>query len=317
MKHDPIFLKPMFKERVWGGTRLRNRFHYDIPSDHTGECWGISAHSNGPSKVKGGTFAGLTLADLWENHRELFGDQTDGSFPLLVKIIDANRDLSVQVHPDDAYAKANEHGDRGKTECWYVIDCKDGAELIYGHHAESREELKQMIDHGEWQRLLRKVNIRPGDFVYIPSGTVHAIPAGTLILETQQSSDMTYRVYDYDRTDEDGNRRELHMKHALDVIRVPHEDGEVIEPETYTVDGTTVTTFVDNEFFSVSKWQLNEFSTLEQDHDFLLVSVLNGEGKIHANGQNFPFEKGDHFILPSGLGQFDVEGEASGILSHP
>lgn len=316
MKHDPIFLKPTFKERIWGGTQLRDQFHYEIPSDHTGECWGISAHPNGSSEVKGGTFAGHTLADLWGNHRELFGDYAYEIFPLLVKIIDANRDLSVQVHPDDAYAKENEREERGKTECWYVIDCEEGSELIYGHHAETREDLKQIMDDGKWEQLLRKKAIQPGDFIYVPSGTIHALPAGALVLETQQNSDTTFRVYDYDRTDESGNHRELHIKNALDVIQVPHEDAKV-EPETYTVDRTTVTNFIENEYFGVSKWEMNGPSNLEKVYDFLLVSVLDGEGQIHANGQDFPFEKGDHFILPSGLGKFDAEGHASGILSHP
>lgn len=316
MKHDPIFLKPMFQERIWGGTELHDRFGYEIPSEKTGECWAISAHPNGQSMVKNGTFAGMTLGQLWDEHRELFGDRKDDMFPLLVKIIDANRDLSVQVHPDDVYVQQNEHGDRGKTECWYVVDCEEGAEIVYGHRAESREELKRMIDNGAWQQLLRKVNIKPGDFIYVPSGTIHALPAGSLILETQQSSDTTYRVYDYDRTDENGNRRELHLKQALDVIRVPHKD-EKVQPEIDTLGDTTITKFIENEHFTVSKWELSGKSTLEQDEDFLLVSILDGDGTISANGQDFPFQKGDHFILPSGLGAFDVEGKAVGITSHP
>ncbi|HET7616512.1 MAG TPA: mannose-6-phosphate isomerase, class I [Bacillales bacterium] len=316
MKHDPIFLESPFKERIWGGTALRERFGYDIPSEKTGEYWAISAHPNGQSKVREGTFVGKSLGELWSEHRELFGDRDDETFPLLVKIIDANRDLSVQVHPDDAYAREHENGERGKTECWYVIDCEEGSELVYGHHADSREQLKKMIDEGEWDELLQKVEIHPGDFVYVPSGTVHALPAGALILETQQSSDTTYRVYDYDRTDEEGNKRELHLSKAMDCITVPHEDAN-IEPETETIGDTRMTTFMESEHFTVSKWELNGSSTLEQDEDFLLVSILDGEGTIQANGQDFPFKKGDHFILPSGLGKFDVEGKATGITSHP
>ncbi|HET7629358.1 MAG TPA: mannose-6-phosphate isomerase, class I [Bacillales bacterium] len=316
MKHDPIFLEPVFQERIWGGTALRERFGYDIPSDRTGECWAISAHPNGQTKVKNGVFEGMPLGAVWAEHRELFGDRKEDSFPLLVKLIDANDDLSVQVHPGDAYARAHENGERGKTECWYVVDCDEDSELVFGHHAESREQLKTMIDEDDWSELLRKVKIKPGDFLYVPSGTVHAIPAGALILETQQSSDTTYRVYDYDRKDENGNGRELHLAKALDVIEVPHRDPE-LRREVKKIGETTFTTLLNSKYFTVGLWELNGKATLEQDADFCLVSILDGAGQISANGQDFPFEKGDHLILPSGLGAFDVEGTAVGITSHP
>lgn len=316
MKYDPIFLKPQFQERIWGGTALRDRFGYDIPSETTGECWAISAHPHGQSTVKSGMFEGMKLGELWAEHRELFGNRKDHAFPLLVKIIDANSDLSVQVHPDDIYARHHEEGELGKTECWYVVDCDEDAELVYGHHANSREQLKKMMDEGQWKELLRTVKIHPGDFIYVPSGTVHALPAGALILETQQSSDTTYRVYDYDRTDANGNRRELHLKKALDVITVPHED-QIVEKDEHIIGGAKIIKFMESEYFTVSKWELNGEATLDQDEDFLLVSILDGEGVIRANGQDFPFEKGDHFILPAGLGKFDVVGTAIGITSHP
>lgn len=317
MKYDPIFLQPAFQERLWGGTKLRERFGYDIPSDHTAEAWVVSAHPNGPSTVTSGDYAGYTLADLWKEHPDLFGDPVDETFPLLVKIIDAQQNLSVQVHPDDAFASEHEYDDRGKTECWYVLDCEPGAELIYGHYATSHEQLKQMMDDGAWEQLLRKVEIEPGDFIYIPSGTLHAIPAGTLIVETQQNSDTTYRVYDYDRTDENGNTRELHLESALDVIQVPHEDPQLPKPEPSRRGDATFTPLIESDYFTVDKWELDGAAELDQDHDFLLVNILEGEGRIHANGQDFTFKKGDHFILPSGVGKFDAEGQAMGLFSHP
>ncbi|HET7657116.1 MAG TPA: mannose-6-phosphate isomerase, class I [Bacillales bacterium] len=316
MKHDPIFFKPHFQERIWGGKALRDRFNYDIPSEKTGECWAVSAHPHGQSIVQNGMFAGLTLGELWKEHREIFGNRKEKTFPLLVKIIDAARDLSVQVHPDDHYAREHEDGELGKNECWYVIDCEPDSELVLGHHAESQESLKRMIDQGQWDQLLRKIKISPGDFIHVPSGTVHAIPAGALILETQQSSDSTYRVYDYDRTDDNGQKREIHLKKALDVIEVPHKDSH-FEPDVHTIGGTTITTFIESEYFTVSRWELDGEATLDQDEDFLLVSILDGEGEIRANGQDFPFKKGDHFLLPDGLGKFDVIGKAVGITSHP
>lgn len=316
MKHDPIFFEPHFKERIWGGRALRERFGYEIPSDQTGECWAVSAHPNGQSVAKNGMFAGLTLGQLWDGHRDLFGNRKDRTFPLLTKIIDAAKDLSVQVHPNDVYARENEDDECGKSECWYVIDCEPNTELILGHNADTLESLKIMMDQGDWDQLLRKVKVSPGDFIYVPSGTVHAIPGGTLILETQQSSDATYRVYDYDRTDQNGQKRALHLNKALDVIEVPHKDSSY-EQEVRTIGGTTITTFIKSDCFTVSRWELNGKSTLDQDEDFLLVSILDGEGEIRANGQDFPFVKGDHFLLPDGLGKFDVSGNAVGITSHP
>ncbi|MGZ4113018.1 MAG: type I phosphomannose isomerase catalytic subunit, partial [Tumebacillaceae bacterium] len=227
MVQGPLFLTPVFQERIWGGTALRERFGYAIPTDHTGECWGISAHLHGPSRICNGPLAGRTLAEVWEQHPELFGreigrvgrggserakGQKFGSgrlaaceaFPLLVKILDANSDLSVQVHPDDAYAAEHERGELGKTECWYVLDCAPDAELILGHRAQSRAELAEMMQSGAWDDLLIRRPIQPGLFFYVPSGTVHALGKGTLVLEIQQSSDTTYRVYDYDRVDANG-----------------------------------------------------------------------------------------------------------------
>lgn len=153
----------------------------------------------------------MGLDELWATHPELFGHSSEPSFPLLTKILDAADDLSVQVHPDDVYGEKNE-GELGKTECWYIIHADEGSEIVYGHHAKSKSELKDMIDSGDWEHLLTRIPVQAGDFFFVPSGTVHAIGKGIIILETQQSSDTTYRVYDYDRKDDAGNTRELHIQ---------------------------------------------------------------------------------------------------------
>ena len=193
---EPLFLQSVMQEKIWGGTKLRDVFGYEIPSDHVGEYWAISAHPNGVSTVKNGRFAGQKLDVLYAEHRELFGNRPEPVFPLLTKILDANDWLSVQVHPDDAYGLEHE-GELGKTECWYVIAADEGAEIIYGHNAKSKEELRQQIESKDWDHLLTKIPVKAGDFFYVPSGTMHAIGSGILILETQQSSDTTYRVYDF------------------------------------------------------------------------------------------------------------------------
>ena len=191
MNKDIIFLNPVCTHNIWGGTRLNREFGYPIEGDDIGECWGISAHPSGDGTVRNGAFQGMKLSELWEKHPELFGDAGMDRFPLLVKIIDAKDDLSIQVHPDDAYAKVHENGSLGKTECWFILDCKENATLVAGHNAKTKEELEQMIHEGRWKEFIREIPIKPGDFIQIDPGTVHAIKGGTLLLETQQSSDIT------------------------------------------------------------------------------------------------------------------------------
>ncbi|MBG9776038.1 mannose-6-phosphate isomerase, class I [Brevibacillus laterosporus] len=316
MNIQPLFLQPVFQERIWGGTALRDRFPYNIPSDKTGECWAISAHPNGMCVVLNGPHTGKTLADLWENNTELFGHHQSEKFPLLTKILDANDDLSVQVHPNDEYAHEHENGEYGKTECWYIIDCDKDAQLVFGHNAKSKAEVEEMIMGGKWNDFLRKVKIKPGDFFYVPSGTIHALCQGTLVLETQQSSDTTYRVYDYDRVDDHGKKRDLHLKKAIDVTTAPHVDTN----PTITVqknEDATITTYVTNEFFSVYKWEINGTATFEQDQAFLLVSVLDGAGTLEKDGDSFALKKGDHFILPAKFGAYTLSGSLEVMVSHP
>ncbi|GAA0315803.1 mannose-6-phosphate isomerase, class I [Bacillus carboniphilus] len=313
---EPIFLTPVFQERIWGGTALKDRFQYEIPSDQTGECWAISAHPNGQSIIANGPLAGRPLGDAWKEHREWFGNVGGDVFPLLTKILDANADLSVQVHPNDEYANKHENGELGKTECWYIIDCKENAELIFGHHAQTKEELVSLIENGEWDKLLRRVTVKPGDFFYVPSGTVHALCEGTLVLETQQSSDTTYRVYDYDRTDAEGNKRELHLEKAIDVTTVPHSSAE-LNYDTYEKDDAKITRFVEAEYFTVYKWELNGKAHFDQEQPYLLASVIDGEGKVTVDGKTFEVKSGTHFIVPATVSTFSVEGQMKLIVSHP
>ncbi|MBG9587262.1 mannose-6-phosphate isomerase, class I [Cytobacillus firmus] len=312
---EPLFLKPVFKERIWGGTALKE-FGYNLPSDKTGECWAISAHPNGPSEVENGPYAGKTLDRLWEENRELFGNPQGKVFPLLTKILDANMDLSVQVHPDDAYAMANENGELGKTECWYIIDCKEDADMIFGHNAKTKKELVEQIEEGNCNELLRRVKIKPGDFFYVPSGTIHALCEGTLVLETQQSSDTTYRVYDYDRRDDQGNLRDLHLDKAIDVTAVPHQDSKSV-PKVEKKDDAEITAFVQSEFFSVYKWDVKGSTTFNFSEKYLLLSVIKGEGSLIHNSETYSLIKGSHILLPVGLGEFEVNGECELIVSHP
>ena len=293
---------------------MRDVFGYDIPSDHVGEYWAISAHPNGVSTIKNGRFAGKTLDILYAEHRELFGNRQEPVFPLLTKILDANDWLSVQVHPDDAYGLEHE-GELGKTECWYIIDAEPGAEIIYGHNAKSKEELRQQIESKDWKNLLTKVPVKAGDFFYVPSGTMHAIGAGILVLETQQSSDTTYRVYDFDRKDDQGNLRELHLEKSIDVLNIGEPANS--RPVTTKVDDLKSTLLVASDFFAVYKWEISGKADFEKIADYSLFSVLDGQGSLLVDGQEYPIAKGVHFILPSDVQAWEIKGDLELIVSHP
>lgn len=305
-----IKLKPVFKEMIWGGAKLRTDFHYDIPSDKTGECWAVSAHQNGDCTIDGGTYNGKKLSWLWQNKRELFGNAKGERFPLLVKIIDAKDDLSIQVHPDDAYARKHENGSFGKTECWYVLDCDEDATIVVGHNAKDKEELKHMIEEKNWKDLIKERPIHRGDFFQITPGTVHAIKKGTLILETQQNSDITYRLYDYDRL-QNGKPRELHLQKSIDVIQCPYEESKdsIIQEE---MEHGTREQLVSCRFYTVDKLKVGGINHLNQKYPFEILSVIQGKGTLNDQ----PVQKGDHFILPSGFGEYSLDGNMEIILSH-
>ncbi len=309
--HPPVlFLEPVLKENIWGGSRLKTDFGYLIPGSHTGECWGISAHPNGDVKIKGGEFAGKTLSALWKEHRYLFADLQMEQFPLLVKIIDAKDDLSIQVHPDDAYAAIHENGSLGKTECWYIIDCPGNAQLVAGHHARSKKELADMIYQGRWEEFIRKIPIRKGDFIQIDPGTIHAITAGCLILETQQSSDITYRVYDYERLT-DGKPRELHIRQSMDVITVPAKRADDSVKNLLGLAENQWHEIIECPYYKVFRLNVNGIFSFEQKYPFLNVSVLDGNGRL--NGQ--AVKKGNHFIIPAGFGTVELQGQMEWIAS--
>lgn len=305
-----LFLEPKFNHTIWGGNSLRTVFGYDEPGDDIGECWGISAHPQNDNIIKSGFYAGVSLSELWEKKRNLFGDSEGDKFPLLTKIITAKDDLSIQVHPDDEYARANENGSLGKNECWYILDAEPGAKLVLGHNAKSKEELADMIDNNRWDELIRRVDIKPGDFIQIDAGTVHAICGGVTLLETQQSSDLTYRLYDYDRKT-NGKARELHLDKAKDVITVPSNDAcaAVIHDDSQD----DVVNLISNRFYEVYRINCHDELVVELDRDYVLMSVVEGSGII----ESAQVRKGDHFIVPSDYGKIEMLGDLKIIVSCP
>lgn len=308
-----IELVPVFKEKIWGGRKLETEFCYEIPAGPVGECWAISAHPAGDDEIASGEYAGKTLSWLWDEHRELFGNCEGDRFPLLVKIIDAKDDLSIQVHPDNDYAAEHEDGSLGKKECWYVLSAEPGQTIVVGQRAHSREEFAQMVEEGRWSELLNEIPIKAGDFFQIDPGTVHAIKGGTVILESQQSSDVTYRVYDYDRKQDDGTLRPLHMQQALDVIdfdRAPLTSGEV------ELSGP-VTTLEQNECYTVDLVRVGADGNaaelvVETPHPFTCISVIEGEGVV--NGREV--KKGTHLLALSACDTLELSGTMQVVLSY-
>lgn len=328
---DIIFLSPLFKERVWGGNKLNTEFGYDIPFERTGECWAVSAHPNGSTLVHDGEYEGMSLADLWDEHRELFGNVKGDRFPLLVKILDAKEDLSLQVHPDDEYAKIYENGSFGKTECWYVLDAEEGSSLVLGHNASSKEDMKNMIEKGLWDEFIREVPVKKGSFVQIDPGTIHAVKGGIVLLETQQNSDLTYRVYDYDRIF-NGEKRELHIKKALDVTKVPSPDVEKMVEDYLNVPINSFCKLIECNYYNIWKVDVDGAFNFDMKEKFMIMSVVDGEGSINwckknccdgevlsvnccENTGNMKIKKGDHFIIPYGVKNITLSGKMDIVAS--
>ena len=313
-KSPILFLKPVLKQMVWGGSRLHEDFGYETEADNIGECWGIAAHPNGDSSINceifHERFSNLTLSALWKKEPKLFGNYDTTQFPLLIKIIDAKSDLSIQVHPDDAYAAREENGSLGKMECWYIIDCPVDAVLVVGHNAKTKEQLEEMVQEGKWDELIRKVPIKKGDFIQIDPGTVHAITAGCLILETQQNSDITYRLYDYGRK-ADGKLRELHIKQSLDVIQVPAKPAEDSVTGTLDLPKNQMNQLISCQYYNVYKLVVSGGCSVPNHESFLNMSVLEGNGLVDG----IYIRKGDHFIIPANYGEVRIEGELVIIAS--
>ena len=314
MSCELLFLEPVFQPRIWGGRALEEKFGYKIPAGNIGECWGISAHPNGESTVKHGKYVGKKLSELWQQAPEIFGDVPAGAFPLLVKVLDANANLSVQVHPDDEYAAKHEGGELGKTECWYVLECEPDAKIIFGHHATSKASATAMISQGKWEQFLRHEPVKRGDFFYVPAGTIHALCKGTVVLEVQQSSDTTYRLYDYQRLDDAGNLRELHVEKSLEVSTIPHQDVSPVPLTVIENEQLAVVELAANEFFTVSKYEIRGSGCHQlKKPTYALVSVICGAGKIAKQQVKI----GDHLIVPANCRTLEFEGNFEMIVAQP
>ena len=311
-------LIPTGKDYLWGGTRLREEYGKQIDLTPLAETWECSVHPDGPSYVANGIYKGQTLAEVLSAHPEYLGTKVEnGELPVLVKFIDAKKDLSVQVHPDDAYAREHE-GDNGKTEMWYIVDCDPGAELLYGFkHEISKEEFAERIANNTLLEVTNNVPVHKGDVFFIESGTLHAIGKGILIAEIQQNSNTTYRIYDYGRVGKDGKPRELHVEKAKEVTNlVPPKYPTTAQGAPTAIEGGKETLLRSCEYFNVNKLELDGTTKLTAgEGSFNSLLVLDGAFEIAAGSEKAAAKKGDSLFITAGTGEYTVTGKGTIILT--
>ena len=316
----PLKFKEVYKNYIWGGSGLE-KYNKQPPGNFAAESWEVSSHKDGMSVVSNGALHGKSLQELTEQFgAELLGTNTPpGEFPLLVKFINANKKLSVQVHPDDSYAMANE-GERGKNEAWIVLSAKQGAELIVGlYDGVSKENFMKAVEKNEVESCLNRSKVRPGDVINIPAGLIHAIGEGIVLAEIQQSSNSTYRVFDYNRTDSEGNKRPLHIKKAYDVIDFEgrHKNTASKGLEIPINDECVRKIFIANKYFCLETYKLSGALSQQSDGStFAIYIFTEGEGVISYGDENIQVKKGDTYLIPACMGKFSIEGKTEFIKSY-
>ncbi len=314
----PLKTTPVFKQYLWGGDNLKTKLSKEIPDSFAAESWEISCHDDGLSVIAEGEYKGKTLKEIiTSNPKEMIGKESFSVFPLLVKFIDANDKLSVQVHPDDEFADKYENGQLGKTEMWYVLNAKPDAKLIYGlKNGTDKDKFKNAIDNENLEELLNYVPVKKGDYFYIPSGTIHAICDGLLIAEIQQSSNLTYRVYDYNRKDKNGNKRELHTEKALLSTNYSFDNARKEKSPTEEYEGYKLQKLVESEFFSVLKYEISTSLTINKpENKFEMIICVDGCGEIEYNGTSYSLNKGDSYFIPAILSTYTIKGNCEVLRS--
>lgn len=320
-KTKPFLIKPVGKDYLWGGSRLNDQFSKGINLNPLAETWECSTHPDGQSTVSSGEHAGKLLIDVLKENPDYLGThpRTKGELPILIKFIDAKKDLSVQVHPDDAYAMEHENGSLGKTEMWYVVDAARDAKLVYGfYHDMDKETLRNSLQKGTIEKYLQKVNIKKDDVFYIEAGRVHAIGAGALIVEIQESSNLTYRLYDYNRVDKNGKPRELHIDKALEVAELkgspePRQPMRVLNYRK----GCASELLCRCKYFQVERQLINTEKCREMadcqtgSNSFQVLICINGCGVLFGElGESINFFQGDAIFIPANSIPLKILGKA-------
>lgn len=314
---EPFLLKPAFKDYLWGGDRLRGEYHKETDLSPLAESWECSTHPDGTSLALIDQKE-IPMTEVLKRHPEILGThpRTRNTLPILIKLIDAKNDLSVQVHPDDDYARIHEHGSLGKSEFWYVLEAEPGASLVYGFSQDvTEEQVRQGIADGTIQKYLQKVPVRRNDVFFVQAGTVHAIGKGIVIAEIQESSNLTYRLYDYNRRDRNGNLRELHIDKALDVLNL-HSSAEPVQPmRLLNYQPGFASEFLTRcRYFQVERILLNseasEVSYRTDSSSFEVLMCVQGKGVLKGKELRIPFRKGDTIFVPADSEKMGITGEA-------
>lgn len=316
--NKPFLLKPSGKDYLWGGNRLNDDFAKDLNMTPLAETWECSTHQNGPSYIASGQFEGRTLREVIQSHPEYLGlhSESKGDLLVLVKLIDAYDDLSVQVHPDDEYANANENGQSGKTEMWYVLDASDDAHIIYGLNTSvNKRAMREVLDTYSVEKLLKRIPIKKDDIYIIPAGTIHSICKGALIAEIQENSDLTYRLYDYNRIDKDGNRRELQIDKALDVanlaaLETPKQPLRLLKYRP----GVASELLARCKYFEVHRMIVNtelkqKVAYQSDEMSFRVLLCISGCGIIRFDDEILDIYKGDCVFVPADSMELLIHGQ--------
>jgi mannose-6-phosphate isomerase len=314
----PILFNPILKERIWGGKKLKTVLNKSISSDITGESWEISTVVNDVSIVANGSLKGRSLNNLLENYPEaILGEkvykQFGNQFPLLFKFLDAREDLSIQLHPNDALAKKR-HNSFGKTEMWYVMQADQGARIIVGFKEKSSTEAYlQNLQNKTLVSILDEVTVKKGDVFFLETGTIHAIGAGIVIAEIQQTSDITYRIYDFDRKDAQGNTRELHNDLALEAINY-----EVVKSKReYATTKNKSNNIVTCPYFITNFIALDgKMNCINNKDSFIVLMCTEGSLDIVVNAVNYAFNQGDTILIPALISDYQLSGKATVLEIH-
>ena len=311
MTFYPFELEPYVSETIWGGSRLIEEYGIVTEKSNAAEGWMLSCHESGLCRIANGELKGKTLREIYLSNPEICGRnaQRFDDFPILIKFIDAKDDLSIQVHPTDDYCRKTGRG-QSKTECWYVLDTAPGAALILGFKDRiSSEEFRRLIEEGRLTDAVEKYDVRKGDFFFIESGTLHAICKGVLLAEVQESSNTTYRVFDYNRVGKDGKPRELHIDDAVAVTKCePYVPSQYCKDEIVCNGAKHI--LAECPLFNVAELRIDgNFSGKADENSFVSLLVFEGEGELKTQNGGVLLKKGVSVFIPASTGEYEITGK--------
>ena len=302
-----LTLTSPLKETIWGSDFFDKKLHL-TDNDSIGEMWSCSGYNGFSSIVKDGYFKGKSLSEVYSENKYLFNNIKDENFPLLVKIISTSDKLSIQVHPDDNYAQKVENYPTGKSECWLILDKSDDSRLILGNNAKSKKELVDMVNNDQYDKLINEIKVNVGDLYKVNPGTIHGIGKDLLILEIQQSCDITYRFYDYNRLDKSGHKRELHVKKALDVCNIGPYNEDVIN-----INNISNNKILENNYFILYKESIKNEKDINTNNKFLIFTSLCKNNLLVNDKYNISY--GESFISTSLCSKVNLKGCGDIIIS--